>query len=143
MARELTQKPKNGYTILIIDDDVQILSMYVSILKNEGYEVISTPKSEEAVDILKDNNIDIILLDYFMNEGTTAEESINAIRKFNNEVVIILQTGYSGKIPALEMLNKLDVQGYFNKTDGIERLLLTILSATKYIKQHKQVIDKN
>lgn len=134
MARELLQKPKNGYIILMVDDDIQILNTYVPILESEGYTVLSTARGEDTVNILKNNHVDVMILDYFMN-GINGEQVISSVREFYKDLIIILQTGYSGKIPALEMLNKLDVQSYFNKADGTERLLLTVASAIKYLKQ--------
>ena len=138
MPREMVQKPKKGYTILMVDDDTQILNTYVAILESEGYDVLSTSKGEETVDILKNNHVDILILDYFM-DGITGETVIKSIREFDKELIIILQTGYSGKIPALEMIERLDIQSYFSKTDGTEKLLLTIASTIKFLNQRRGI----
>lgn len=138
MPRELVQKPKKGYTLLMVDDDTQILDTYTPILGSEGYDVIRTSKGEDTVNILKSNKVDILILDYFM-DGITGEDVIKAVREYDKELIIILQTGYSGRIPALEMLERLDIQSYFNKAEGTEKLLLTIASAIKFLNQRRGI----
>src|SRR3990172_6594321 len=51
---------------------------------------------------------------------------IAEIRKVDPEVQIVLQTGYSGEKPPREMLHALDIQGYHDKTEGPEKLLLWV-----------------
>ena len=56
----------------------------------------------------------------------TGEDLIREIRKFDPYVQIILQTGYSGEKPASQMMAELDIQGYHDKADGPEKLLLWV-----------------
>ncbi len=56
----------------------------------------------------------------------SGEEVVRAIRNIDSDVQIILQTGYSGEKPPREMLKLLDIQGYHDKSEGPDRLLLWV-----------------
>ena len=77
----------------------------------------------------------------------TGEEFVKRLREFNKEILVILQTGYSDQKPPIEMLQSLDIQGYFDKTKGLDELILLVLSAIKTsqliktVEQKDQIID--
>jgi len=58
--------------------------------------------------------------------GMTGEQVVTALRQFNPHVQIILQTGYASECPPREMLHRLDIQGYFDKSEGPDKLLLWV-----------------
>jgi signal transduction histidine kinase len=51
---------------------------------------------------------------------------VREIRKFDPYVQIVIATGGSGQMPPRQMLHELDIQGYHDKTDGPEKLLLWV-----------------
>ncbi len=55
-------------TILIIDDVPKNIQMAMNILKNEGYKMLFSQSGATAFDIIKNNDIDLILLDIMMPE---------------------------------------------------------------------------
>jgi diguanylate cyclase (GGDEF)-like protein len=126
MARLKLNKPKTGKKILLVDDKEEYLSATASIISHEGHDVICAKNGEEALQIAKRENFDLILLDYYMPGGMTGEETVLKFREFNKDIQIILQTGYAGEYPPREMLKKLDIQGYHDKSDGPDKLLLWI-----------------
>lgn len=135
---------KEDYTILVVDDQEEVVELIVPLLKSEGYNVVSANGGQKAVQIVKDQQIDIILLDYFM-PGFTGEQVVKEIREFNNEVVIVFQTGYAGEKPPLEMLELLNIQGYHDKTEGMEKLLLWVASAMRtcyLIRKNKRMFEE-
>ena len=67
------------------------------------------------------------------------EEVITEIRKHNKELIIILQTGFSGQKPPIETMQKLNIQNYFDKTEGIDRLNLELISAVKIFNQQTEI----
>ena len=54
--------------VLIIDDVPKNIQMAMNILKNEGYKMLFAQSGKKAFDIIKTNNIDLILLDVMMPE---------------------------------------------------------------------------
>ena len=124
--------------ILLADDDEDYLLMTDSFLKQIGYNVECASDGKEAVCKLKSGNYQIALLDYFM-PGLNGEEVIEEIRKDNKELIIILQTGFSGQKPPIETMKKLNIQNYFDKTEGIDRLNLELISAVKIFNQQNEI----
>jgi signal transduction histidine kinase len=124
MGRRSQRRP-SLHRILVVDDQEEILLSVRTLLEREGHFVLTADSGERALDLLKDNEIHLILVDYFMPQ-MTGEELIRAIRKFDPYVQIILQTGYAGEKPASQMMAELDIQGYHDKSEGPEKLLLWI-----------------
>ena len=56
----------NNGTILIVDDISTNIQLMTTVLERENFDVISTTNSEEAIEITKNNDIDLILLDIVM-----------------------------------------------------------------------------
>ena len=132
-----------GKRIAIIDDDVEILESHRAFLERRGFWVITFENPLEALEWFNENDVDVMLLDYYMDELTGKEFS----ERYTGEAVILLHTGESGKIPEDEMMATLNIHGYFDKKKTIEDLLSMIKSAIKTadafktIKQQEKKID--
>jgi signal transduction histidine kinase len=129
MARS-TQRPPSGHTILVVDDQEETLCSLSGLLEREGHRVLTADSGERALAILKEHDVHLLLLDYVMPRMTGAQ-LVREIRAFDPYVQIILQTGYAGDKPPLQMLDELDIQGYHDKNDGPEQLLLWVAVGLK------------
>lgn len=126
MPRINSRKALNGKRILIVDDQENYRIATQTLLEREGYEVKTVSNGADAIEMVKNQHFDLVLLDFFMPGGMTGEEVVKEIRKFNDYIQVILQTGYSGEHPPREMMRTLDIQGYHDKSDGPEKLLLWV-----------------
>jgi signal transduction histidine kinase len=124
MARRAT-KPPTGHTILVVDDQEETLKSVRSLLQREGHEVLTAGSVDRALDLFKEHDVHLLLVDYFM-PGKTGEALVREIRTFDPYVQVILQTGYSGDRPPRSMLKDLDIQGYHDKAEGPEKLLIWV-----------------
>lgn len=124
--------------ILIADDDEDYLSMTYNFLKQIGYNVDTATNGREALLKLAQKEYQILLLDFFMPE-LNGEEVVREIRKTDQELIIILQTGFSGQKPPIETMQKLNIQNYHDKTEGIDRLNLELISAVKIYNQQSEI----
>ncbi len=124
--------------ILLADDDEDYLLMTYTFLKQLGYNVDKVTDGKKAIEALNSKDYQIALLDYFM-PGLNGEEVIQEIRKTNKQLIIILQTGFSGQKPPIETMQTLNIQNYFDKTEGIDRLNLELISAVKIFKQQNEI----
>lgn len=138
MARKRTIAGLSGYTILVIDDQEEVLISTKLLMEREGHRVITASSGEEALALFRDHIVDLLIVDYFM-PGMSGESIVQEIRKLNDNVQILLQTGYSGEKPPREMLRALDIQGYHDKSEGPERLLLWVDVALKAAGQLKKI----
>lgn len=142
MARKYSSTSQSsGYTVLVIDDSPDILGSTRALLEAEGHRVLTAVDGPSGLDVFERETVNLILVDYFM-PGMTGEEVVREVRKKDSIVQIILQTGYSGEKPARVMLREHDIQGYHDKGDGAERLLLGVDTALKTYR-HMLAMEKN
>lgn len=133
--------------VMIIDDEQTFIVPLEIGLKREGIEVISFTKPLEAIEYLKNNKVDVLLTDYHMEPEINGDEVIQRVREFNKEIIIYLQTGFAEDLPAEEMLEKYDIQGYINKGEGQDKNMQLIKASLKQasliemIKEQKKQID--
>lgn len=139
------EKLKNK--VMIVDDDETIILPIEMSLQERGIETISFTDGEEAIKYLKNNKVSVILLDYHMEPHINGDEFIKRVREFNKEIIIYLQTAYSEELPAMDMLEKYEIQGYIDKGKrDFERMQL-IISALKQaetlelVKEQKEQLD--
>lgn len=125
MARKYKTEKSTGKSILLVDDNLEYLDSTRLVLEHEGHQVFTASSGREALSILHKASIDLVLLDYFMPE-MTGEETVIEIRKFNKDIQIILQTGYSSENPPRDILHRLNIQGYHDKSEGTDKLLLWV-----------------
>jgi signal transduction histidine kinase len=118
-------RPKTEHTILIVDDQEETLNSVRSLLTREGHRTLTAQSGKQALDLLARHDVHLLLVDYFMPH-MTGEQLIREIRRFDPYVPIILQTEYAGEKPRRVVLSELNIQGYHDKADGPERLLLWV-----------------
>ena len=123
MARKTKAERASGYVILLVDDSLEYLEATRMMLEREGHQILTATNGPEALETLRNSKVDLLLLDYFM-PGMTGEEVVAELRKFNHYVQVILQTGYASEQPPRELLRRLDIQGYYDKSEGPDKLLL-------------------
>jgi len=123
MARKSKAEHLSNSTILLVDDNPEYLEATRLLLEREGHQVIPAASGLEALSLLRKQSVDLMLLDYFM-PGMTGEEVVLQLRQFNPFVQVILQTGYASERPPRELLRRLDIQGYYDKSEGPDKLLL-------------------
>lgn len=128
--------------VVVIDDVEEVLNSTKSCLEFEDMQVKCFSNPIEGLEYLKTNKADVLLLDFFMPQ-MNGDEFVQKLRKFNNETIVILQTGYSDKIPPLEMIDKMNIQGYLDKLKGEDELVLMTKAAIKTSFLNKQIIEKD
>ncbi|MCM3619895.1 response regulator transcription factor [Sutcliffiella horikoshii] len=69
---------KNAFQILVVDDEAEMREMLGIYLKKENYQVLHAENGEEALDLLFDHEVDLIILDVMMPimDGFTACKKI-------------------------------------------------------------------
>jgi len=95
---EVTEHSKNlkgSETILVVDDDSGQREMAKDILNSLGYKVITAENGHQAVDILSDKTIDLVMLDMIMELGFDGLDTYLEIKKLKPSQKVIIVTGYS------------------------------------------------
>ena len=91
--------------ILLVDDEEGVRETMAAILEREGYEVVSAPSGEEALEHVHDDPFDLLLTDLRM-EGMSGVELMAAIRERSPETPSIMLTGYASLDSAIEALRE-------------------------------------
>ncbi len=135
---ELKQKE-----ILIIDDDITNIQLLQKILEKEGYHTKSTSKPEEAINYIKSDYPDLILMDIGL-EGTNGFELTSAIKSDPNNAYlpIIFITGQSDKDYILKAY-KTGAVDYIVKPIEKETLLARIETHLKISSLYRELLSKN
>lgn len=118
-------------TILLVDDELSYLELLKSILQQEGYSNVITESNPLNVpQILKSQNIDLILLDIYMPQMNGLQLLEQITPEYPNIPVIIV-TAVDDKEIALEAI-KFGAYEFIIKPPDTDRLLLTIRRAIGY-----------
>jgi CheY-like chemotaxis protein len=109
------------YTILVVDDDPDALTIAETQLARLGHRVLLAHSSDEALSLFLANEVHLLLVDYVM-PGMDGPQLVRAIRGFDPFIQIVIQTAHAAKRPSQQVLDELDIQGFHDKSDGIQRL---------------------
>jgi DNA-binding response OmpR family regulator len=99
--------------ILVVDDDQVERQTLTDILRLEGYHVASAANGEAALDFVRQNPVDLILLDLRM-PGMSGLEVIKVLNHASPDVEIIMLTAHGSMDSAIEALRN-RVQDYLLK----------------------------
>ena len=149
MRKNMITAESNGYKIIVVDDEQGIVDSLSIFLKRSGYDFTGLTNPLEAIERVRNEHFDMMILD-FMMDPIHGDEVVEEIRKFNKDLYILLLTGHKDLAPPLETIKRLEIQGYCEKSDKFDQLLLVIESGIKSIEQmntiktiNKQLHDKN
>lgn len=91
-----------GETILLIDDEKNVVESISMVLEESGFTVISTTDSKKAVDLFLTSDIDLIITDYDM-PGIDGFELAARIREIDESIPILFCTGHPNLAKMHEM----------------------------------------
>src|SRR6185369_5327938 len=77
--------------ILWVDDEIESLQSQKLFLENKGYDVQTLTNGFDAIDYVRDNAVDVVLLDETM-PGITGLETLAKIKEMNQQLPIVLIT---------------------------------------------------
>ena len=128
--------------ILVINDEQGVIDSLKVYLGKEGYIIEGETNPLLGIEKVRDNYYDILILDYIMIP-INGDKVIEEIRKFNKDIYIIVLTGHKSVAPPIETIRRLNIQGYLEKTNKFEQILLMIESSVKSIIQLEEIKKKN
>lgn len=134
--------PNSSYKILAVDDEQGIIDSLSIFLKRSGYSFTGVTDPMEAIEKVKNEHFDLLLLDFIMTP-LHGDQVVEEIRKFNKELYILLLTGHKDLAPPLDTIRRLDIQGYCEKSDKFDQLLLLIESGIKSVEQMREIKSIN
>jgi CheY-like chemotaxis protein len=124
-----TSAPSRGVgsgneTLLLVEDDTDILKPMEKILENYGYRVITAESGEEAVEIYASDEVDLVVLDVSM-PGMGGIRCLEELLTLDSGARIIISTGYPFNTPGIKDLET-QAQGFLPKPYAISDLLQVV-----------------
>ncbi len=115
------------YTIVVVEDDNALNTLIQKTLQKSNYQTRGFYTGNEAIDWLKSNNSNslLLLLDYQLYE-MSGEQLIKILRKDNIEIPFVIITGHGDEKTAVEMM-KLGALDYMIKDSSFIDLLPTVM----------------
>lgn len=119
-------------TILVVDDEKDLLDLIEYNLRKEGFEVLKAENGEEGIAMAKEHSPDLVLLDIMMPK-MDGLQAVEEMRKDNElkKIPIILLTARSDEKTEVEGLNK-----------GSDDYITKPISTTKLISRIKAVLRR-
>ncbi|MHC4320790.1 MAG: sigma-54-dependent transcriptional regulator [Planctomycetota bacterium] len=111
-------------TILITDDDESLRRVIEYNLSNKGYRLLLASNGEEALNIFKSENVDIVVTDIKM-EKMDGLELLENIKRLNSNVLVIMITAH-GSIETAVKAMKLGAYDYITKPFDRDELQIMI-----------------
>lgn len=115
--------------ILLVDDEPDIIQLLSQILSSEGYDILTAPDGDRAVEILDRERVDATLLDILM-PNRNGMSVLRHIRDHHPTIKTIMLTGYIDLQYAMEA-KKMGAVDYISKPYKLETILSTLERALK------------
>ena len=124
--------------ILIVDDEINILKTLVSILQDEGHIVFSAENGEEALNFLRKNDVDCVILDIWLPD-IDGIEILERIMTLYQDIAVIMISGH-GSIDIAVKSTKLGAFDFIQKPPSLERVVTSVNNALEHSRLKRENI---
>ncbi len=114
-------------TILIVDDEKNYLVILSAVLEEEGFETLTANSGHEALEILKNSDVDLVLTDMKM-PSMDGIELLENIKTKDPDLPVIMMTAYGTVEKAVEAMQK-GAYNYILKPFENEKLIIYVNKA--------------
>lgn len=107
-------KSVKGERILVVDDRVEQNEIFEAALTKLGYTTHSVTSGEAAIAFLRQNSVDLLLIDMLMGKGLNGRETLEIVLKEKPDQKVIVVSGYARK-EEFEKTRALGVEVFLEK----------------------------
>jgi CheY-like chemotaxis protein len=99
------QSKKSAATILVVEDEVDLLDLVSQVLESRGYRVFSANSGQQAMDFWNKHghHIDLLLTDMLMPDGTTGFKLSEQMRADTPDLRVIYTSGHTAGVPGTQL----------------------------------------
>jgi two-component system, probable response regulator PhcQ len=126
---------KMTHKVLLVDDELHIVEAIKRVLRKEDYAVLTAGSAEEALGLLAQESVDVVISDEKMS-GMCGSEFLALVYQRYPETVRIILTGHADLEVALRAINQGHIYRFLVKPVNDLELKVTIRQAI----QHKELI---
>jgi len=125
------------YTILVVDDEPNYRLILSELLKDEGYEVFTADSAEQAMPIIRETDLDLIITDMRM-PGIGGMELLSETKIFDPDLPVIMITAFGEVEKAVAAMQR-GAFNYLTKPFNNDELLVSIKKAV----DHYSLVKEN
>jgi CheY-like chemotaxis protein len=122
------------YKILIVDDEPPVRDLFEDLLKNEDCQSVACASGEEALDHLKKDVFDVVLLDIKL-PGMSGLEVLKNIRDTHKNLPVVMITGFGFDEDLIAKSKQFGCSGYIGKNMPIVQIIATFKQFVKNAKE--------
>lgn len=129
-------------TILIVDDEKNYPLILSAVLEEEGFETMTANSGHEALEILKNSDVDLVLTDMKM-PSMDGIELLEHVKAKDPDIPVIMMTAYGTVEKAVEAMQK-GAHNYIMKPFENESLVIYVKKAIamyRVVKENRQLRD--
>ena len=132
----MSVKPK----VLIVDDEAPIREVLAASLLDENYEVYNVENGDAALAFLKNNNVNIVLLDIWMPGSKDGIDVLRLARPVSPETEFVVMSGH-GNIETAVKAVKLGAWDFVEKPLSMEKIFILLTNVIAYQKEKKEKLS--
>jgi DNA-binding NtrC family response regulator len=130
-------EPETKGHVLVVDDEVELLVSCRKILSRLGYEVRVVERGAEALDLVKNGEIDLVLTDLKM-PGMSGTDLLSAIKQVRPDQLVVIFTAFATVQTAVEAIRG-GAFDYLPKPFSAEQLEVVVARAM----EHRRLREEN
>ncbi|AGH45677.1 response regulator [Paraglaciecola psychrophila] len=123
-------------TVLCVDDELDIIHAMKRLLRKQNYNLLFASSGEKALEVMRQNNVDLIISDMRMPAMSGAELLEKVATSYPNSYRILL-TGYADMESTVSATNKGKILKYIQKPWDNDELISSIEEGLEKVKLHK------
>lgn len=140
MASLVATVTEHPHTLLLVDDEQEILETLRRTLRREGYRILAAPSGARALEILAEESVDVLISDIDMPH-MSGIELIDRVRQHHPHVVRMLLTGAATLESAMDAINAGEVHRYLTKPWSKTELRTTVRQAIERLKELRRAAE--
>lgn len=117
-------------SVLITDDNDGWRAIVEDILSREGFRTLQATCGEEAIEVVRTEHLDIVLIDFHMPR-LDGIETLRIIRRHRENLPAVLMTGHPQDLPTAEV-QALRIESVLTKTADRQRIVTTVTQIVRW-----------
>ena len=117
---------KSSRKILIIDDEEALLKNIGDYLKITGYDVFTSPNSANGLELLRNHEPELLLLDLHLKEGLTGIQVLRAAKMLKPDLKVVISSGFGEEEETKKSCFALGANAFLSKPVSLKSLSETI-----------------
>jgi EAL domain-containing protein (putative c-di-GMP-specific phosphodiesterase class I)/ActR/RegA family two-component response regulator len=133
----IEQLPEQQPTLLLVDDEENILSALIRMLRRDGYRILTATGADDALDVLGRNDVQVVISDQRM-PGTSGTELLSKVKEMYPDTVRMVLSGYTDLAAVTAAINQGAIYKFLTKPWNDEELRLQIRDAFRMARRPRE-----